>query len=117
LALWTQQFDDYELFHRLQAVGVPAAPVLEASRILDDPHVRIRRLYQPQSLQDDIGVFCYPAPLYEMPLTPIGIRRPPVAFGQDNEYVYKKLLKVTDEEYQRLADGGHIASRFADEVP
>ncbi len=117
LALWTRQFDDYELFHRLQAVGVPAAPVLEASRILEDPHVRMRGLYQPQTLQDDIGEFSYPVPLYEMPLTPIGIRRPPVAFGQDNEYVYKDLLKVTDETWQRLVEGGHIASRFADEVP
>ena len=117
LSQWTQQFDDYDLFHRLQAAGVPAAPVLEASRILRDSHVVMRGLYQPQSLQDDIGVHSYPVPLYEMPLTPMGIQRPPVAFGQDNDYVYKDLLKLSDEAYQRLVEGGHIANRFADEVP
>jgi crotonobetainyl-CoA:carnitine CoA-transferase CaiB-like acyl-CoA transferase len=52
-----------------------------------------------------------------MPETPSGIRRPPVAMGQDNEYVYKELLGVSDAEYQRLIEAGHIASGFADEIP
>jgi benzylsuccinate CoA-transferase BbsF subunit len=117
LAQWTQSFEDYELFHRLQAAGVPAAPVLEASRVLDDPHVQARDLYRPQELVDDIGEYRYPGPLYELPETPSGIRRPPVAMGQDNEYVYKELLGVGDEEYQRLTEQGHIASGFSDELP
>ena len=117
IAAWTRQFEDYDLFHRLQAAGIPAAPVLEASRILNDPHVVARELYQPCTLEDDIGTYRYPVPLYAMPASPGGIRRPPVAFGQDNQYVYRDLLKVSDEEYQRLAEGGHIATRFADEVP
>ncbi|MFP6814338.1 MAG: CoA transferase [Pseudomonadales bacterium] len=117
LAEWTQVFDDYELFHRLQAAGVPASPVLEASRVMADPHVQARQLFQPQELEDDIGTYSYPGPLYEMPETPSGIRRPPVAMGQDNEYVYKELLGVSDAEYQRLIEAGHIASGFADEIP
>jgi crotonobetainyl-CoA:carnitine CoA-transferase CaiB-like acyl-CoA transferase len=117
LAQWTREFDDYELFHRLQAAGVAAAPVLEASRVLEDPHVQARELFQPLALQDDIDVYRYPAPIYEMPAAPGGIRRPPVAMGQDNEYVYKELLGVSDEEYQRLTAAGHIATAFADEVP
>ena len=114
---WTAGFDDYDLFHRLQAAGVPAAPVLEASRVLDDPHVQARNLYQPQQILDDIGTYNYPRPLYEFPEAPGGIRRPPVAFGQDNEYVYKELLGVTDEEFQHLIDEGHIATAFADSIP
>ena len=42
IAAWTRDHDDYDLFHRLQRAGVPAAPVLEASRVFDDPHVRAR---------------------------------------------------------------------------
>jgi crotonobetainyl-CoA:carnitine CoA-transferase CaiB-like acyl-CoA transferase len=117
LAQWTSGFDDYELFHRLQGAGIAAAPVLEASRVLDDPHVEARGLYQPQQLEDDIGVYRYPVPLYEFPETPSGIRRAPVAMGQDNEYVYKELLGISDDEYQRLTDAGHIASKFSDELP
>ena len=117
LAEWTHGFDDYELFHRLQQAGVPAAPVLEASRLLHDPHVKARNLLQPAELPDDIGTYQYPAPMYEFPAAAGGIRRPPVAFGQDNEYVYRQLLGVDEQEYQRLVEAGHIADTFSDSVP
>ena len=114
LAQWTVDFDDEELFARLQAAGVAAAPVLEASRVLDDPHVQARNLYIPQELQDDIGVYRYPRPIYDFPESEGGIRRPPVAFGQDNDYVYRELLGVSDEEYARLEAEGHIATSFSE---
>ena len=114
LAEWTAGFDDEDLFARLQAAGVAAAPVLEASRVLDDPHVQARSLYTPQELQDDIGVHSYPGPIYEFPESAGGIRRPPVAFGQDNDYVYRELLGVSDEEYARLEAEGHIATAFSE---
>ena len=114
LAEWTAGFEDDELFVRLQAAGVAAAPVLEASRVLDDPHVQARNLYLPQELQDDIGVHLYPRPIYDFPESEGGIRRPPVAFGQDNDYVYRELLGVSDEEYARLEEQGHIATSFSE---
>ncbi len=114
LAEWTAGFEDDELFARLQAAGVAAAPVLEASRVLDDPHVQARNLYLPQELQDDIGVHNYPRPIYDFPESEGGIRRPPVAFGQDNDYVYRELLGINDEEYARLEAEGHIATAFSD---
>lgn len=114
LAEWTAGFEDDELFARLQAAGVAAAPVLEASRVLDDPHVQARNLYLPQELQDDIGVHNYPRPIYDFPESEGGIRRPPVAFGQDNDYVYRELLGISDEEYTRLEAEGHIATSFSD---
>ena len=52
--------------------------------------------------------------LAQFPEADGGIRRPPVAFGQDNEYVYKELLGVTDEEFARLIDEGHIATKFSE---
>ena len=114
LAEWTAGFEDDELFARLQAAGVAAAPVLEASRVLDDPHVQARNLYLPQELQDDIGVHSYPRPIYDFPESEGGIRRPPVAFGQDNDYIYRELLGISDEEYARLEAEGHIATSFSD---
>ena len=35
-----------------------------------------------------------------------------MALGEHNEYVYKELLGVSDAEYQRLIDAGHIAMDF-----
>ena len=71
-------------------------------------------LYLPQELQDDIGIHRYPRPIYDFPESEGGIRRPPVAFGQDNDYVYRELLGVSDEEYARLEVEGHIATAFSD---
>ena len=52
----------------------------------------------------------YPTTGWEFSRTPIRIRRPPVRFGGDNEYVYKDLLGVSDEEYAQLVKEGHIST-------
>ena len=116
LAAWTRGFEDEALFHRLQQAGVPAAPVLQSWRVLADPHVQARGLYEPCELEDDIGVYSYPVPLYRLPASEGGIRRPPVALGQDNDYVYREVLGVSDEEYDRLVAEGHIATTFHESV-
>jgi crotonobetainyl-CoA:carnitine CoA-transferase CaiB-like acyl-CoA transferase len=116
IAEWTQKFTDYELFHKLQKAGVPAAPVLDASRVPTDEHVQERALYSPQTLQDPIGEFPFPTPLFDFPAANGGIRRPPVAMGQDNEYVYRELLGINDEDWDLLEAEGHIATRFNDSL-
>ncbi len=117
IADWTAQFDDYALFHRLQAAGVPAAPVLEASRVHDDPHVQTRGIFQPRELYDGIGRFRYSTPFFHYPATPVTVRQPPVAMGEHNEYVYKEVIGVSDEEYARLEAEGHISMDFDASVP
>lgn len=117
LAAWTRDQDDYELFHRLQQAGVPAAPVLEASRVMDDPHVKARGLYEPKSLADGAGTFRFMAPFYRFPETPVRSYQPPVAFGEHNEYVYKELLGFSDAEYEHFERAGHISREFDPSVP
>ena len=117
LAAWTRGFDDYPLFHRLQAAGIAAAPVLAAPRVRDDPHVQARNLWAPQDLYDAIGTFHYANPFYRFPETPVTVRQPPVAMGEHNEYVYKEVIGVSDEEYQRLVAAGHISMDFDASVP
>jgi crotonobetainyl-CoA:carnitine CoA-transferase CaiB-like acyl-CoA transferase len=51
-----------------------------------------------------------------MSRTPNSIRRPPVRLGEHNEYVYKELLKVSDEEYHQLEEEGHIGMDYAPEI-
>ena len=118
IAEWTVHHDDIELFHKLQKSGIPASPILDASRIADDPHVLDRDIYQEQELEDPIGVFRYPRPLYLLPASEEkGIRLAPRAMGQDNEYVYRELLNITDEEYLALEQAGHIANEFDESLP
>ena len=117
LAEWTAGFDDYELFHRLQAAGIAAGPVLESSRVFDDAHVQARDLYQPQMLFDGSGPFRFNTPFIRFSETPTGVRQPPVALGEHNEYVYRELLGVDDAEYDRLVAAGHISMDFDATIP
>ena len=94
-----------------------AAPVLEASRVFDDPHVQARDLFQPQRLFDDVGTYRFMAPFYRFPETPVTVYQPPVAQGEHNEYVYKEVLGVSDEEYERLTAEGHISMDYDESVP
>jgi crotonobetainyl-CoA:carnitine CoA-transferase CaiB-like acyl-CoA transferase len=52
-----------------------------------------------------------------MPTLPNKLRLPPCRLGEHNEYVYKKVLGVSDEEYARLETAGHIGTDFAPEIP
>jgi crotonobetainyl-CoA:carnitine CoA-transferase CaiB-like acyl-CoA transferase len=117
LAEWTIGFDDYELFHKLQAAGIAAAPVLESSRVFDDAHAQARGLYQPQMLFDGAGPFRFNTPFIRLSETPTGVRQPPVALGEHNDYVYRELLGVDDAEFDRLVAAGHIAQDFDATIP
>lgn len=116
IAGYTADQDDYELMHRLQATGVSATPVLEASRMFDDPHLRARNFFRTQT-QRSSGTYEYVGPLWQMPGTPVEYYQPPVMFGEHNEYVYREVLKVSDEEYEALLAGGHIADEYDPSVP
>ncbi|MCC6959834.1 MAG: CoA transferase [Dehalococcoidia bacterium] len=116
IGAYTATQDDYELMHRLQAAGVPAAPVLEASRMFDEPHLRARDFFKSQT-QPASGTYEYVGPLWKMPATPIEYYQPPVMFGEHNDYVYRELLKVSDEEFEALKAGGHIATEYDPSVP
>ena len=52
-----------------------------------------------------------------MSKTPNHLRRHPVALGEDNEYVYKEVMGVSDEEYERMVELGHIGIDYPPEVP
>ena len=117
IAAWTSAQDDYVLFHRLQRAGIRAAPVLEAGRTFDDPHVQARGLFERQRLVDDIGVRRFNTPFYRMPATPIRVRQAPVAMGEHNSYVYRELLGLDESDFQRLVADGHISMEFDPSVP
>jgi crotonobetainyl-CoA:carnitine CoA-transferase CaiB-like acyl-CoA transferase len=52
IAEWTKTLGVYDVMFRLQADGVPAAPVMSSPRLYSDPHCRERQLWR---LLDDVG--------------------------------------------------------------
>ena len=96
----------------LQERGIPAGVVMNQADAFGDPHIQSRRFFH-EAYQEDCGTHLYPGPLYKMSETPLGIRRGPVMFGQDNEYVYRELLGYSEEEYAAFEAAGHIGTDYA----
>jgi crotonobetainyl-CoA:carnitine CoA-transferase CaiB-like acyl-CoA transferase len=112
---WTGQNNHYDLMFRLQKEGVPAGPVIFEDDAYTDPHLKERNFFQEVTHQE-CGTHMYPTFGFRMSRTPNSIRRPPVRLGEHNEYVYKELLKVSDEEYHQLEEEGHIGMDYAPEI-
>ena len=115
ITAYTSLHDDYDLMARLQAAGVAAAPVLEASRIFDDPHLRARGFFRKQTVEG-AGTHEYVGPLWKFGETPVEFRQPPVCFGEHNDYVYRELLGLREQEIAKLEADGHIASEYDESV-
>ena len=112
---WTAERDKYDIFHLLQKEGVPAAPVINERDAYNDPHYRARGFWE-EVTHEDCGTHDYPGIPWKASKTPASIRKPPCRLGEHNEYVYKELIGVTDEEYEELDKEGHISLDFAPDV-
>jgi crotonobetainyl-CoA:carnitine CoA-transferase CaiB-like acyl-CoA transferase len=109
---WTTQCDHYELMHHLQRNGVPAGPVIAEDDAFEDPHLAERGFFN-ELTHAECGTHMYAGLGYRMSRTPNRLRRPPVRLGEDNEYVYKQVLGVSDKEYARLEAEGQIGMDVA----
>ena len=113
---WTMQQDHREAFLLLQRHGVTAGAVLHPGELLEDPHMEARGFYQKLE-HPEMRTFKYTGPLWSMSKTTVKLRSAPPLLGQHNEYVYKGILGLSDEEYARLEQAGHIGMDMAPGVP
>ena len=115
VSAWTRRQSPESAMRTLQERGIPAGPVMNQADAFADPHIESRGFFR-EAFQEDCGTHLYPGPLYQMSRTPLGIRRGPVMFGQDNEYVYRELLGYSAEEYAAFEAAGHVGTDYADGV-
>lgn len=108
---WTRQRGKYEVMHILQAEGVPAGPVMDERDADTDPHIKERGFFEPLT-HAQIGTYLYPGIAWRMSKTPNHLRMATCMFGEHNEYVYKQVIGVSDEEYQQLEKDGHIGTDY-----
>jgi crotonobetainyl-CoA:carnitine CoA-transferase CaiB-like acyl-CoA transferase len=116
IAAWTRERDDYDVMHELQAAGIAAAPVLEASRMFDEPQLRSRGFFRRQRIENG-KEYEFVGPLWNFGETPVEFRQPPVALGEHNEYVYRQVIGMSDEEYEAVRERGWLAMDYAPSVP
>ncbi len=112
---WTRQLTREDAVERLRAAGILAGPVLDDADLFEDPHLAARG-YFLEIDHADAGTHRYPGFPYRLKRAELGVRSPPVRLGEHNEYVYKELLGVTDEEYASLEAEGHIGTEFAPHI-
>jgi len=112
---WTIKHDHYAVMHILQAHGVPAGPVMDARDFFNDPHWKERDWFE-EVTHPQVGTRLWPGVFAKFSKTPVHIRKPHVMLGEDNEYVYKELIKVNDDEYEDLEKKAHIGKDYVDEL-
>lgn len=108
---WTARHDKRAIAGLLQVHGIAAGPVMSAKDVYEDPHVAERRFHQVIT-HPATGTYPWPTTPFQLSETPLTIRRVPRDLGEDNEYVYKELLGVSDEEYDALIADGHVGTEF-----
>ena len=94
---WTSRHDKYEVMVILQEAGVPAGPVIGDKDAHRDPQLISRHFFEVVN-QRETGVHIYPGFLWKYSKTPMRVRRPPVCLGEHNEYVFRELLHMAEDE-------------------
>lgn len=108
IAAWTADQDRYHLMRRLQAVRVPAGVVQTAAdRVERDPQLRARGLYQELD-HAEMGRLALEGLPVHLSRTPGRLHRASPLHGEHNEYVYREILGLSDEEFAECLAGGII---------
>jgi crotonobetainyl-CoA:carnitine CoA-transferase CaiB-like acyl-CoA transferase len=113
---WTIQHDSYAIMHLLQKEGVAAAPITDGADSYADPHFNEIGVLE-EVTHPEAGTHLYPGIGWTQTRTPNRVRRHAPRLGEDNEYVYKELLGICDEEYAELEREGHIGMDYASYIP
>ena len=108
----TRGYEKFDLFRRLQAVGVAAGPLQTAAERFHCPQLEARGFLEELD-HPSVGRFPYPGLIWRMADTPNALRRAPVTLGQDNEYVYRELLGLSADEYADLERREVIGTTYA----
>lgn len=107
ISSWTQLFTPEELMARLQAAGIRAGVVNRVRDLYTDPQYIHRNIWRGVE-HPEMGVFHYQGPPFELSETPAVIDRPSPCLGEHNEYFFKKVLGMPEEEFKELMEKGVI---------
>jgi crotonobetainyl-CoA:carnitine CoA-transferase CaiB-like acyl-CoA transferase len=111
IAVWAAEQDPLDAFRKLQRAGVAAGPLLSDDMFAADPHLLARQWQRPlESL--DVGTHLHSGLPYGG--VPQSWRRGSPALGEDNEFVYKEILGVSDEEFERYRRERILAEDYLD---
>jgi crotonobetainyl-CoA:carnitine CoA-transferase CaiB-like acyl-CoA transferase len=83
--------------------------------VFNDPHLEDRDFFVSITAPE-VGTYLYPSTTFKMSKTPFEVRKPSVRLGEDNDYVYRDVLGLSEEEYDRMKALGHVGMDYAPDV-
>lgn len=100
-----RKFTTEEVVQLMQSFGVPCGIVQSPEAMHADPQMAHRGHYW--KLQHPVmGLRTYDGPSFRLSKTPGELTKAAPCLGEDNEYVYKDIVGLSDEEFiELLADG------------
>lgn len=105
LEAWTSTQDRDALARRLQSLGLEAWPVQDLEDCFNDPQLAHRGHFVPME-HPVLGTHSHETLGFRLSDSPPTFTRPGPTLGRDNEEVYKDILGMSDDEFERLkADG------------
>jgi len=93
---------------RLQAAGVRAGVVDSVADLFSCPQLAHREQWVKLD-HPEFGSYEHLAPPFLLSETPAELRRSSPCLGEHNDYVFEKILGLSQEEIQQLKDEGVIA--------
>lgn len=103
IAAWTADKSYVEAMNLLQANGVAATPSFKAEDLFSDPHLLERGAIQ-QVDHPVLGRRKTITSPYRLSETPPRIRGTAPCLGEDNDYAFKDILGMPDDEIARLKE-------------
>jgi crotonobetainyl-CoA:carnitine CoA-transferase CaiB-like acyl-CoA transferase len=109
IGAWAAEQDVIEAFHALQRAGVAASPLFNEELLVADPNVAAREWIRPLT-SADVGTHLHIGNAFRG--IPQRWDRGSPTLGEDNEYVYRTLLGLTDEEYRHLQEARIVTEDY-----
>lgn len=107
VSAWTRDRKAEDVMIQLQKAGVPAGVVQNARDLVDlDPQIKARDQYRTV-VYPEAGVRRNDAPPFILSDSPLEVRPAPM-LGEHNDYVFKELLSMTEEEINQGYAEGYI---------
>jgi benzylsuccinate CoA-transferase BbsF subunit len=104
---WTANYTPSEVMSKMQAAHVAAGVVASGEDLVGDPQLNYRGTHIIQE-HPEIGPHIYHPPPYRFSKTPHELTMPAPCLGQHNEYVFKEILKLSDDEVADLLIAGAL---------
>ncbi|MFC2020114.1 CaiB/BaiF CoA transferase family protein [Chloroflexota bacterium] len=97
---WTISRSPQEVMDAMQQAGVPAGAAWDGEGVDNDPQLKHRHFYWDLD-HPEFGTFSFSGMPVKLSKTPYDITFAP-GLGEHNEYVYTKILGMSDEEFVEL---------------